>query len=121
MKAATRTPKAYNRGIRFQSTPPVKAATRAYADRIKRFFISIHAAREGGDTPAASAKAPEEISIHAAREGGDGIIRAIKLRGMISIHAAREGGDLMQQCLMIPLPVFQSTPPVKAATPYTDI
>ncbi len=22
----------------------------------------------------------------------------------------------MQQCLMIPLPVFQSTPPVKAAT-----
>ena len=58
----------------------------------------------------------KKISIHAAREGGDEDIDRYEPATEISIHAAREGGDLMQQCLMIPLPVFQSTPPVKAAT-----
>ena len=33
------------------------------------------------------------ISIHAAREGGDSGLDADKLDGQISIHAAREGGD----------------------------
>ena len=57
------------------------------------------------------------ISIHAAREGGDGEKIDLYAQLRISIHAAREGGDvciyyIMKQCL-----VFQSTPPVKAATP----
>ena len=34
----------------FQSTPPVKAATRKPAKHIHPDGISIHAAREGGDT-----------------------------------------------------------------------
>ena len=34
---------------RFQSTPPVKAATYALMLDVARHFISIHAAREGGD------------------------------------------------------------------------
>ena len=78
----------------FQSTPPVKAATKS-------------------NTVIICGRA---ISIHAAREGGDSIIGAVKLRTMISIHAAREGGDLvslMGGCLPN---LFQSTPPVKAAT-----
>ena len=33
------------------------------------------------------------ISIHAAREGGDSEIVATLLLSTISIHAAREGGD----------------------------
>ena len=38
----------------------------------------------------------------------------LKAADGISIHAAREGGDLF--CfIVIPLSVFQSTPPVKAA------
>ena len=38
---------------RFQSTPPVKAATFAVAvNYIFRWIISIHAAREGGDIKA---------------------------------------------------------------------
>ena len=56
----------------FQSTPPVKAATgmrRCYATRTK---ISIHAAREGGDTDSPDKAQYQKISIHAAREGGDG-------------------------------------------------
>ena len=35
----------------------------------------------------------------------------------ISIHAAREGGDVHRQRSRTPRPSFQSTPPVKAATP----
>ena len=36
--------------VSFQSTPPVKAATKANDDKIIGDIISIHAAREGGDT-----------------------------------------------------------------------
>ena len=59
-----------------------------------RFDISIHAAREGGDTPRIR----------------DGLI------AMISIHAAREGGDLLTPAMRVTARRFQSTPPVKAAT-----
>ena len=57
------------------------------------------------------------ISIHAAREGGD--VLAIDKLGfaVISIHAAREGGDVACKYGFIPDLGFQSTPPVKAATP----
>ena len=34
----------------------------------------------------------------------------------ISIHAAREGGDRTISCDMLRSQIFQSTPPVKAAT-----
>ena len=37
---------------------------------------------------------------------------------LISIHAAREGGDLIIFFLLFKYTLFQSTPPVKAATPY---
>ena len=57
------------------------------------FYISIHAAREGGDTIARGHTAVLWIiSIHAAREGGDRAVCACFLV-RISIHAAREGGD----------------------------
>ena len=56
----------------FQSTPPVKAATSVFASDRIRLIISIHAAREGGDTMAESNQYGRlDISIHAAREGGD--------------------------------------------------
>ena len=80
--------------------------------------ISIHAAREGGDSDASIALSAAgltfqstppvkaatwrarcfysiklRISIHAAREGGDFASSPIKIDVWISIHAAREGGD----------------------------
>ena len=58
----------------FQSTPPVKAATVAVAPFVGFSFISIHAAREGGDTKEARKNNMLAISIHAAREGGDAAI-----------------------------------------------
>ena len=55
----------------FQSTPPVKAATVAAVLSAAFHFISIHAAREGGDDFHLFAVVHQDISIHAAREGGD--------------------------------------------------
>ena len=78
----------------FQSTPPVKAATASLFSRSIKQAISIHAAREGGDTVTSCSSPSYDISIHAAREGGDHHTPAFKR-------------------LII---LFQSTPPVKAAT-----
>ena len=80
----------------FQSTPPVKAATNAELYNPSVSSISIHAAREGGDNPTEYIIDTNGISIHAAREGGDG-----------------------QNASGVPLIIFQSTPPVKAATTPT--
>ena len=83
----------------FQSTPPVKAATDDVAGFQRTGDISIHAAREGGDVHCVSTF--------------DFIIP-------ISIHAAREGGDRRTRRLLLRKTIFQSTPPVKAAT-YSQI
>ena len=56
---------------KFQSTPPVKAATDDNTFLPKEYIISIHAAREGGDTNPPPVSLLSCISIHAAREGGD--------------------------------------------------
>ena len=72
----------------------MKAATERQHICRQQSIISIHAAREGGD----SGKPPHE-----------GFLR-------ISIHAAREGGDAEAQAYVPPNMIFQSTPPVKAAT-----
>ena len=77
----------------FQSTPPVKAATADGLNRNTKRDISIHAAREGGDSAARPQSRAQAISIHAAREGGDCKILAGSANDHISIHAAREGGD----------------------------
>ena len=39
--------------------------------KLRDLYISIHAAREGGDESALVDAIMAEISIHAAREGGD--------------------------------------------------
>ena len=56
------------------------------------------------------------ISIHAAREGGDDEILNHSNTILISIHAAREGGDYALIAVIVHDIIFQSTPPVKAAT-----
>ena len=72
----------------------MKAATDVVTIGSFKFFISIHAAREGGDD-----HGPHDffyfcpISIHAAREGGDKYDIRYSTSVRISIHAAREGGD----------------------------
>ena len=56
------------------------------------------------------------ISIHAAREGGDWYNKCATKKNQISIHAAREGGDEAFDGHVRIEVLFQSTPPVKAAT-----
>ncbi len=90
--AITQLPRIYR--SKFQSTPPVKAATHA-----------INKCRYGN-----------RISIHAAREGGDSGRGIVEWDEVISIHAAREGGDTTFSTSSSVRPSFQSTPPVKAAT-----
>ena len=50
VKAATQWNIVLGKSYQFQSTPPVKAATRLSARERKLLPISIHAAREGGDS-----------------------------------------------------------------------
>ena len=83
----------------FQSTPPVKAATIVLIEGRNVYYL---------------------ISIHAAREGGDyNFFEPFSARLIISIHAAREGGDVRFGAEQVNDTVFQSTPPVKAATSLT--
>ena len=100
----------------FQSTPPVKAATFALMLDVAKHFISIHAAREGGDSPSNTTPSaygifqstpPVKAATEAALAGGLGWefqstppVKAATGSGTsshanpaISIHAAREGGD----------------------------
>ena len=79
---------------RFQSTPPVKAATSEFVATLLLSAISIHAAREGGDEINDRQTFGHWISIHAAREGGDASSSYSNGVSRISIHAAREGGDV---------------------------
>ena len=95
----------------------MKAATSPELYSSYDTYISIHAAREGGDavrhtareaggifqsTPPVKAATVvglingrlSSISIHAAREGGDHTQTVSCKSERISIHAAREGGDL---------------------------
>ena len=65
--------------MEFQSTPPVKAATRAKFLRAKTYIISIHAAREGGDAQHEVFAELVAISIHAAREGGDAFYHIVRV------------------------------------------
>ena len=79
---------------RFQSTLPVRGATDPGGQPPGLLPISIHAPREGSDSPAASSVAPVlHISIHAPREGSDAVWDQMAAAIRISIHAPREGSD----------------------------
>ena len=71
----------------------MKAATAVVTAALTAHRISIHAAREGGDSGRGLVEWDAVISIHAAREGGDRYPQIVQNIYAISIHAAREGGD----------------------------
>ena len=81
-------------GHEFQSTPPVKAATKQLHTRLRQLRFQ--------STP----------PVKAATKG----ILNLAYKLVISIHAAREGGDFGIGGLIVGRFGFQSTPPVKAAT-----
>ena len=80
---------------RFQSTHPVRGATRITVAEWLHGGISIHAPREGCDCRMIRPAPIRTISIHAPREGCDSLFCCImELLVKISIHAPREGCDL---------------------------
>ena len=58
-------------GLKFQSTPLGRGATGITYFGGRRFYVSIHAPREGGDRSAPPCRRARPVSIHAPREGGD--------------------------------------------------
>ena len=78
----------------FQSTPPARAATAQLPARLPGGSVSIHAAREGGDT-CRRCTGPRRTSFNPRRPRGrrhrDSM--AFAMAELVSIHAAREGGD----------------------------
>ena len=82
----------------FQSTLPVKGATRSFPDKYRQLDISIHAPREGSDfictaTAIFSAEFQSTLPVKGA---------TIQIRDVITCRS-----------------LFQSTLPVKGATPIT--
>ena len=80
------------------------------------YFISIHAAREGGDPTADLPEPNLAISIHAAREGGDAAFRATQSRRKLFQSTPPVKAATVSVAVSVPVFRFQSTPPVKAAT-----
>ena len=79
-------------------------------------LISIHAAREGGDTALSNSRSSvSEISIHAAREGGDKL-RIILRVGFLFQSTPPVKAATSAALMQSDISQFQSTPPVKAAT-----
>ena len=82
------------------------------------FGISIHAPLAGCDVlTLLGMNGKKRISIHAPLAGCDKIMRAMPEKGEISIHAPLAGCDRSSQPLCLLLLRFQSTHPLRGATP----
>ncbi len=77
----------------FQSTLPVRGATREGCAGAEGGSISIHAPRTGSDLIAFLVQLPASISIHAPRTGSDSRFPDKRRCSRISIHAPRTGSD----------------------------
>ena len=77
----------------FQSTHPVRGATRPSKQIATLVGISIHAPRAGCDYQTKAIVRPESISIHAPRAGCDQAQKEKNSILKISIHAPRAGCD----------------------------
>ena len=121
-------------GIRFQSTPPARGATWPCTRGARRYKISIHAPREGGDAaadgwethhPNFNPRPPRGgRRAHAGRlgphdnfnprppRGGRQKIRYdVAIPSVISIHAPREGGDIIPEDITTDTSDFNPRPP----------
>ena len=83
--------------FRFLSTPSGWRATFILIQKLRYYFISIHALRVEGDSMYNNYRYPlTQISIHALRVEGDSYIQPSLDNRRISIHALRVEGDSTQ-------------------------
>ena len=106
----------YPRFKSFQSTPPIRVATKSGLRKQRIAKISIHATHTGGDMSADATNTYTYISIHATHTGGDQVLHTrchcplyfnprhpygwrpnfdsqVTEHPIISIHATHTGGD----------------------------
>ena len=80
--------------------------------------ISIHAPREGSDTPSRSKNGARTVNFYPRSPRGERhkARPRVEIVITISIHAPREGSDLARQHTIFHPPVFLSTLPARGAT-----
>ncbi len=81
------------RSCAFQSTLPMKGATRRPRGSGATNAVSIHAPNEGSDATFGMDVVDAKVSIHAPNEGSDAIIFINHNLRKVSIHAPNEGSD----------------------------
>ena len=102
--------------VKFQSTRPIRGATRRWRGWPRGGRISIHAPHTGRDQDCGILRVEQRISIHAPHTGRDGANLAPLRVSRISIHAPHTGRDpVFDEEYRIPLE-FQSTRPIRGAT-----
>ena len=105
-----------SRGVVFQSTLPVRGATRLYAESMCWLPISIHAPRAGSDDRVQSVRRVWCISIHAPRAGSDAII-VPPIFTIFDFNPRSPCGERHSSTITPPQSTgFQSTLPVRGAT-----
>ena len=118
LRGATRMPRWWRcRFGQFQSTPPLRGATAAWWKEIGTISISIHAPLAGGDwtwrnTAMCSMLFQSTPPLRGATQGLEFPAYTIT----ISIHAPLAGGDCLLVLLRGMMDEFQSTPPLRGAT-----
>ncbi len=102
----------------FQSTRPVRGATYFWPALAHLGEVSIHAPRAGRDAVNNYAAAWNTgFNPRAPCGARPGIAAAGSLIGGVSIHAPRAGRDTLAWSFAYPSSAFQSTRPVRGATP----
>ena len=101
----------------FQSTRPMRGATTNAQTNERNDDISIHAPHAGRDRVSPHLRELLGISIHAPHAGRDADDDGGKRRVLISIHAPRAGRDCHSRKTAAEMSKFQSTRPVRGATP----
>ena len=105
----------------FQSTRPVRGATRHRDRRQGRRPVSIHAPRAGRDMDGLHRRVGQGVSIHAPRAGRDHRHGLRRRQDRVSIHAPRAGRDGGSGANAAHMSKFQSTRPVRGATPEPSL
>ena len=107
---------------RFQSTLPVRGATKPCRHYRQIFLISIHAPRAGSDKRHAISPRGDNISIHAPRAGSDGITsRKANTAKLFQSTLPVRGATRPLQTDDVSERKFQSTLPVRGATPLSRL
>ena len=97
---------------RFQSTRPMRGATKNLYNFIRKMEVSIHAPHAGRDPAALSIPLDSQVSIHAPHAGRDQPANHSGASIAVSIHAPHAGRDGKRGHDFPPLPrIYGYSPP----------